>query len=141
MSFTAVEWIQVLGFGALLGAAGQILRVVAGLKKLNDEANQKGVAVGDLFATSQLVVSILIGAVAGLLGAISLGIDPKAAIPTEKVSALLGIGYAGADFIEAFMLRAVKTASGAPGALLSPGEGSRVAPVGGTSTPHEEAVG
>jgi len=94
-----------------------------------------------LFATSQLVVSILIGAVAGLLGAISLGIDPKAAIPTEKVSALLGIGYAGADFIEAFMLRAARATSGTAGALPSPGEGTRVAPAGGTSTPHEEAVG
>jgi len=141
MNFTAVEWIQVLGFGALLGASGQILRVVAGLKKLNDEANQKGVAVGDLFATSQLVVSILIGAVAGLLGAISLGVDPKAAIPVEKLSSLLGIGYAGSDFIEAFMLRAAKTTSGTPGALLSPGEAARVTSTGGVPTPHEEAVG
>jgi hypothetical protein len=141
MNFTAVEWIQILGFGALLGAAGQILRVVAGLKKLNDEANQKGVAVGDLFATSQLVVSILIGAVAGLLGAISLGVDPKAAIPAEKLSALLGIGYAGSDFIEAFMLRGARAASGTPGALLSPGEGTGTMPAGGAGTPHGEAVG
>ena len=44
------------------------------------------------------------------------------------------------DFIEAFMLRAAKTASGTPGALLSPGEGTRVAPVG-VPSPHEEAVG
>lgn len=63
-------------------------------------------SVSQLFSASQLVVSVLIGAVAGLPGAISLGIDPDAPIPVDKVVARIGIGYAGADFIDAFMAKA-----------------------------------
>jgi hypothetical protein len=105
MNLNVADWVQVIAFGALLGAAGQIVRVVAGLKKLNEKANEKGVAVAQLFSTSQFVFSVLIGAVAGLLGALSLGINPKDLIATDKLLTLLGMGYAGADFIEAFMTK------------------------------------
>ena len=90
MNLTVADWVQVIAFGALLGAAGQIVRVVAGLKKLNEEASRKGMAVAELFSTSQFVFSILIGAVAGLLGALSLGINPKDGIATDKLLTLLG---------------------------------------------------
>jgi hypothetical protein len=125
MSFTALEWMQVLGFGALLGAAGQVIRAVAGMKKLNDDPTGK-------FSASVMVVSVLIGAVAGLLGAISLGVNPKESIPAEKLIALLGIGYAGADFIEAFMAK-----SGARIQAALPG-GAAAAQAG---TGGKEAVG
>jgi hypothetical protein len=156
MNLNVADWVQVLAFGALLGAAGQIVRIVAGLKKLNDEAKDKNVPVAALFSTTQFVFSILIGAVAGLLGAIALGINPKDVIATDKLFALLGAGYAGADFIEAFMKKHVGNwettgvaratmASSATGAASSPA--NMQAPSGaveqsGPAKPNsEEAVG
>lgn len=129
MSLTVADWVQVIAFGALLGAAGQIVRVVAGLKKLNEEASRKNVEAAKLFSTSQFVFSILIGAVAGLLGALSLGVNPKELITTDKVISLLGVGYAGADFIEAFM-----TKRGVMGGAGS-GAGAAGEPTGSTPAP------
>ena len=130
--WTAQGWFIVLGFGAMLGAAGQVIRAVAGMKKLNDSAQQDATSVSQLFSASQLVVSVLIGAVAGLLGAISLGINPNAEIPVDKVVALLGIGYAGADFIEAFMAKAGGSAKVLP-ALQPPQTGAGVPTEAGVS--------
>lgn len=118
MNLNVADWVQVIAFGALLGAAGQIVRVVAGLKKLNEKANEKGVAVAELFSPSQFVFSILIGAVAGLLGALSLGINPKDLIATDKLLTLLGMGYAGSDFIEAFMTKHGATTGAGAGARM-----------------------
>ena len=156
MSLNVAEWVQVLAFGALLGAAGQIIRIVAGLKKLNDEAKDKNVPVAALFSTTQFVFSILIGAVAGLLGAIALGIDTKEVIATDKLLALIGAGYAGADFIEAFMKKhmgngepagvartaAAISATGAAPSLASMQTSADGVPPSSTTAPKgEEAVG
>jgi F0F1-type ATP synthase assembly protein I len=134
MNLTVADWVQVIAFGALLGAAGQIVRVVAGLKKLNEVANEKRVAVAQLFSTSQFVFSVLIGAVAGLLGAVSLGINPKDMITTDKLLTLLGMGYAGADFIEAFMTKhgsvtgSTPNVSGTQTTLTTIGQGHEMKP-------------
>ena len=105
---TASAWLQVLLLGALLGAAGQLVRSIAGLKKLNDSSAAKGLTLGEAFSVRCMVVSVLIGALAGILGAVSLGIDPRTDIPGDKLAALIGIDYAGADFVEAFMSRVAK---------------------------------
>jgi hypothetical protein len=102
MAYTAVQWIQILVLGSLLGAAGQLIRAIAGLKKLSDDASRQGLRMSDCFAPSQLVISVMIGAVAGLLGAIGLGLDLAQITPGE-LTPLIGFGYAGSDFIEAFM--------------------------------------
>jgi hypothetical protein len=96
------------------------------------------------------------GAVAGLLGAIALGIDTKEVIATDKLIALLGAGYAGADFIEAFMKKHMGNgelagAAGAAAASSATGVASSTAslqvtpgavPPGGATAPKgEEAVG
>ena len=63
----------------------------------------------DDFSGSRLLISLLIGAVAGVLGAISLNVPlGDAPIETSTIIALLGVGYGGADFIEAFMARYAK---------------------------------
>lgn len=116
---TALDWVQVLTLGALLGASGQIVRAMAGLKKLNDDVSRKGQSFADAFSPSCMVVSILIGAVAGMLGVISLGINPNNEIGSDKVIAVLGIGYAGADFIEAFMAQNMPGKSSAAGSKNS----------------------
>jgi hypothetical protein len=90
--------------GGLMGMIGQGIRAVAGLKKMNDDAASSGATSADLFIASRLVVSLLIGFIAGVIAAISVGLDNLINIDPGKVSTLLGIaaaGYAGTDFIEA----------------------------------------
>ena len=112
MEFTASEWMAVLGLGIVLGAAGQMIRAVAGLKKASDSAAAQHRSLADCLSPSRLVVSLMIGAVAGMLGAIALGLDPTRPMDVDKLLALLGFGYAGADFIDAFMSKAVPGSAG-----------------------------
>jgi len=100
---TALEWMQVAGLGAVFGVIGQAIRVVPGLKKMNEEAQAAGVAARRMFSGSRLGISLAIGALAGILAAWGLGIDPNAGIRSELILGLLGAGYAGADFIEGFI--------------------------------------
>lgn len=90
--------------GGLLGVTGQGLRVIVGIKKMNDEALQKGTTTKNLFVTSTLVISLLIGFFAGILATFSMTTFGDGT-PLNKANmfALLGAGYAGTDFIEGFM--------------------------------------
>ena len=106
-TYTAMEWIQLAAIGALFGALGQAIRVIPGLKKAADAAAEKGRSMTDDFQGNRLLISLLIGGVAGVLGAISLGVPLDEKIASGTIVALLGIGYSGADFIEAFMARHV----------------------------------
>ena len=47
--------------GGILGMVGQGARVVVGLKKLNDKANQQNQEFSDIFKTSTLVLSLMNG--------------------------------------------------------------------------------
>ena len=90
--------------GGLMGMIGQGIRAVAGLKKMNDNAQSSGATSADLFIASRLVVSLLIGFIAGVIAAISVGLDKLINIDPGNLSTLFGIaaaGYAGTDFIEA----------------------------------------
>ena len=116
-TYTAMEWIQLAAIGALFGALGQAIRVIPGLKKAADAAAEKGRSMTDDFQGNRLLISLLIGGVAGVLGAISLGVPLDEKIASGTIVALLGIGYSGADFIEAFMARHVpNNATAAAGA-------------------------
>jgi hypothetical protein len=112
MEFTPAEWMAVLGLGVVLGAAGQMIRAIAGLKKASESAAAQHKTLSDCLSPSRLVVSLMIGAVAGLLGAIALGLDPTRPMDADKLMALLGFGYAGADFIDAFMAKAAPGTAG-----------------------------
>lgn len=104
------EWINIILLGALLGAAGQTARGIVGWKKISDEAEKLQTHPTNIFRPSRLVVSIIIGAVAGMLAAVSLIDDPVAYqknLSPEQfkqfVLVLVAIGYAGTDFIEGFV--------------------------------------
>ena len=81
--------------GALLGAAGQGARVIVGLKKLHDMQ-----AFKSEFSGVQLIISLVIGAVAGILASVALIGQP---VDRKLLLGLVAVGYAGADFIEGFM--------------------------------------
>jgi hypothetical protein len=76
--------------GGMLGMIGQGVRAVAGLKKMLDAGTMAD------FRPSILLVSLLIGFIAGALAFLASG-------STETAVAFVAAGYAGTDFIEAFM--------------------------------------
>lgn len=116
----AEQLIIVLLLGGLLGMCGQGIRVIAGLKKSHDKAALAGENFKDNFELKTLVVSLIIGFMAGILGALALW-DKLASdnLQAETAMALLGAGYGGTDFIEAFMSRAQTKALPTDGPISS----------------------
>lgn len=95
--------------------AGQVLRIVVGLKKMNDEAAKKQVSAKSLFVPSSIGISLLIGFFAGVLAIISLSSfkpdffnDQNA---KQVMIAIITAGYAGTDFIEGFISKYLPTAN------------------------------
>lgn len=84
--------------GGLLGMVGQGLRVVVGLKKLNDTDSFKAD-----FSTSTLMLSLLIGFVAGVLALIGTSGIETELIDKNTMMTIIASGYAGTDFIEGFV--------------------------------------
>lgn len=86
----------------LLGLIGQGIRVVVGLKKLQEESvekdaqNPKGIFEGQ-FDARQLWLSLFIGFVAGCLASLARDDD---AVTKDVQLAIIAAGYAGTDFIE-----------------------------------------
>lgn len=120
----ATEWLQVIGLGAVLGAAGQGIRTITTVKKLNDVASATDTSLGSLIEGSRMFVALAIGAIAGVLAAIG-SINSREDllhIGPEHLLALISAGYAGADFIEGFMQR-VQPDPGAPKGAPAIGSG------------------
>jgi hypothetical protein len=113
---TAEQWFFQLLLGGLLGMVGQGIRVVIGLKKVTEQAQQKGILFSDLFQAEALLVSLLIGFVAGTLAILGLS-DGSGALAGKKETllALVGAGYAGTDFIEGFIKRYLPSKAEATG--------------------------
>jgi hypothetical protein len=100
----ALDWIHLLMLGGVLGLLGQGLRVVAGLKKVHDDVASGRGSFAEQFEPSRLLVSLLIGFIAGALAIISLKSgDQSLKVSTDLVITLIAAGYAGTDFIEAFI--------------------------------------
>lgn len=103
------EVLSLVTFGAIGGMLGQGLRVVVGLKKAQEQAAANGLSFqDDVFDSRRLWSSLLIGAIAGGIGVFTLTTLPTfkdEAEAANKFFALVGIGYAGTDFIEGFINR------------------------------------
>jgi hypothetical protein len=100
----AGPWISIIALGALMGFLGQAIRVIVGLKKTKDQAAALQQAFTEMFEPSTLLISLLIGVVAGVLAAL-MTLKPEAAISPETLLGLAAAGYSGADFIEGFVSR------------------------------------
>ncbi len=101
---TAPDWIWIITLGALMGAVGQGVRVIVGLKKTSDEAATLGHKLADQIEPARLVISLLIGAVAGVIAAVAT-ISLGAQVSRETLLGLAAAGYSGADFVEGFAAR------------------------------------
>lgn len=99
--------------GAILGAAGQLARVVVGIKKQMDAAK----AGGEWFNWKQLIVSLLVGALAGIATALA-QYDPSIEITKSLLLGFAGAGYAGADLVEGLFQKWPQSTVGKP-ALVS----------------------
>ncbi len=107
-TLSAAQWLQIVGLGAAFGMLGQLIRAIAGIKKFhetNAAADEK-----ETLSSQRLVTSLAIGAVAGALAALATGsgLDLEK-IQSSVILGLMGAGYAGADFIEAFMQKYVNS--------------------------------
>jgi hypothetical protein len=105
---TTQQLLLQLLLGGLLGITGQGIRIIIGLKKLNDEAQAKQVSMKQLTDNTRLRTSIFIGFVAGILAMLSLtGFTEELSAATkplkEIIMGIIAAGYAGTDFIEGFM--------------------------------------
>lgn len=88
-----------VALGALLGAAGQGVRAVVGIKKEIDHARSAGKTVSDWFDGKELSLSFVLGAIAGILAAIS-QYAPDVQVSRNLLFGLAAAGYSGADFID-----------------------------------------
>jgi hypothetical protein len=105
---SAVEVLGALTLAGMLGAAGQAVRAIGGLKKMMDQARAAGVAPFDPFVPSRFLVSLVVGFVAGMVAALSLGLSKLIPVNFDNTELLLGLaaaGYGGTDFLEAFARR------------------------------------
>ena len=113
--------LSALLLAGLMGMVGQGARTVVGLKKLHDFNATQPPDQASTFLASRLVISLIIGFIAGVLAALAISLDKLTGAPGANVEVLLGLaaaGYAGADFIEGFMSKtpALSGASAATGA-------------------------
>jgi hypothetical protein len=105
---TPVQLLSAILIAGLLGMLGQGIRAVAGLKKMNDDATANGASSADLFNAARLLVTLMVGFLAGVAGALAIGIGKltdgslTAANATEILLSIAAAGYAGTDFLEAF---------------------------------------
>ena len=112
---TYEQWLVQLLLGGLLGVLGQGIRVVPGMKKLNDHALAEGKPFRDVFNLGTLLISFLIGFMAGALAIIASPPDASAGATMDQktILALLFAGYGGTDFIEAFVRKNLPADTGA----------------------------
>ncbi len=107
---SASDWITLIILGGLLGAIGQMLRVVVGLKKLRDKAAETKTSFVETFVASELVLSLMIGFAAGALAGIAAHATQDTAVEANRLDlddirakflfGIMAAGYAGTDFIE-----------------------------------------
>ncbi len=100
------DLLLLLAIGAIAGAFGQGLRAIVGIKKASDEAAARGKSLSEGgLDVGRLIFSLFVGAIAGGIGIFTItGFKPEAAeaITPEVFFGVIGIGYAGTDFIEGF---------------------------------------
>lgn len=97
-TITTYDLISNLIAGGILGVIGQGIRIIVGLKKL-DEKRVTQVDEKEIFNNNRLFISIFIGFIAGMI-AILVKSTSSNGFTNELILAIIASGYSGADFIE-----------------------------------------
>lgn len=119
MSTTLIDVTLQILCGGLLGMLGQGVRAVAGLKKSSAQAAASGMSLGQVFDGRMLLISLLVGFVAGALAMLAAAWPGPLEFSRSLLATIIAAGYAGSDFIEAF----IKTQAPDPGTPASAAEG------------------
>ena len=101
----ALDAIEILFLGGLLGLFGQGARALVGLSTLANYANAPEPSQSNVFNAARLAVSLIIGILTGIAAALAFVIVGRRAA-NLSVNALLefaGTGYIGTDIIEVFI--------------------------------------
>lgn len=104
----ATSMLSALLLCGVFGMLGQAIRIIVGMKKMRDSAAASSTAPARLFEWNLIGISLLIGFAAGMLGYFTLD-DTAANFSKQTILALMGIGYAGADFIEGLFFKKTTT--------------------------------
>ena len=112
--------------GGLIGLLGQGIRVVVGLSKMQ--------AAGEPLAVDRLLLSLLIGFIAGGLGVVALREMGTFTFDARTIGEVLAGGYAGADFIEGFITSRLPGVAG-KGAMSDSAPPASLASTPGGSNP------
>ncbi len=107
--------------GGLMGLFGQGIRAVVGLKTMVDYASDQQTSEHDLFNAARMLISLVIGFLAGIAATLTLGIKTLTDNPGD-LHTLLGIaaaGYAGTDAIEGFISKYLPSGKPKPEAASS----------------------
>jgi putative chitinase len=102
--------------GGLMGLFGQGIRAVVGLKTMVDYAGDQEMSESALFSAARLIISLVIGFLAGIAATLTLGIKTLMDNPGD-LHTLLGIaaaGYAGTDAIEGFISKYLPSGKSKP---------------------------
>lgn len=95
-----IQTLTLVSLGAVLGATGQGVRAAIGIKKEMDDAKTSGKK--DWFNGKELGVSFILGAVAGILAALT-QYGPTVELTKSLLFGFVAAGYSGADFIGGLM--------------------------------------
>ena len=116
-SASVSQWLLVISFGIVAGMLGQAARVVIGLKKANEDADARGEVF--VFQLSKFWISMCLGGIAGALAAIAT-VPSTMVLSTQLVMGIIAAGYAGSDFIEGVLSKAIPQAPLPPAVVTSP---------------------
>lgn len=107
---TAPEWLAYLLLAFFLGAAGQLLRVAVGLKKLHEKNAAPGIRIP--FDARKLWISLALGALAGMIVALAQWKQANGVVLSpDFLLTLMASGYAGSDIIEGLMTKSIRMPS------------------------------
>lgn len=98
----ATRTLTFVALGTLLGAAGQGLRAVIGIKKEIEDPKNANKTVKDWFDGKEFAISFILGAVAGILAALT-QYGPTVELTKNLLFGFVAAGYSGADFIGGIM--------------------------------------
>lgn len=96
-----MEWIALILLCGMLGALGQVIRAVAGLKKAQEAGSGGAAGFSATFEWPVFLVSLVLGFAAGALAGLTVTFPKDWG--AQFLLTFIAAGYVGADFIEAFI--------------------------------------
>ena len=80
------DWVMTIILGGILGMVAKGIRVVIGLKKMNEVAAQEGKKFSELFQGNTLGISLLIGFIAGALAMVGVSNGMEISNPSKELA-------------------------------------------------------